>query len=136
MVSEGPIVADDKRCVSRARHALRPEQGRQAIAHSLTCWAALIRFLDDAGSACRTTPPRGQYAPSPWAARTGPFAGSDEGGRRAAAIYTLIQIAKLNDVDPQAWLADVLARISDHNIQRLDELLPWTWKAAAQTLAA
>jgi transposase len=56
------------------------------------------------------------------------FAGSDEGGRRAAAIYTLIGSAKLNDVDPQAWLADVLARINDHAIQKLAELLPWNWR--------
>ena len=57
------------------------------------------------------------------------FAGSDEGGHRAAAIYTLIQTAKLNDVDPRAWLADVLARINEHAIHRLDELLPWNWAA-------
>ena len=48
--------------------------------------------------------------------------------RRAAAIYTLIASAKLNDIDPQAWLADVLARINDHAIQKLDELLPWNWR--------
>ena len=48
----------------------------------------------------------------------------------------LIETAKLNDVDPQAWLADVLARIADHKIQNLDELLPWNWKAAATKLAA
>jgi len=56
------------------------------------------------------------------------FAGSDEGGRRAAAIYTLIETAKLNDVDPQAWLADILARLQDHPAKRIDELLPWNWK--------
>jgi transposase len=55
------------------------------------------------------------------------FAGSDRGGERAAVMFTLIHTAKLNDVDPQAWLADVLARIADHNIHRLDELLPWNW---------
>src|SRR5512140_1657802 len=49
------------------------------------------------------------------------FAGSDEGGRRAAAIYTLIATAKLNDVDPQTWLADVLARLPDHPAKRIDE---------------
>jgi transposase len=56
------------------------------------------------------------------------FAGSDEGGRRAAVMATLIMTAKLNDIDPQAWLADVLARINDHAIHRLDQLLPWNWK--------
>ena len=70
------------------------------------------------------------------AARSWLFAGSDRGGERAAVMYTLIQTAKLNDIDPQAWLADVLARINDHNIQRLDQLLPWNWKTAAAKLAA
>jgi len=56
------------------------------------------------------------------------FAGSDDGGRRAAAIYTLIETAKLNDVDPQAWLADMLARLHDHPAKRIAELLPWNWK--------
>jgi transposase len=51
-------------------------------------------------------------------------------------MYTLIQTAKLNDVDPQEWLADVLARINDHNIQNLDQLLPWNWKAVPAKLAA
>ena len=66
------------------------------------------------------------------------FAGSDRGGDRAALIYTLIVTAKMNEVDPQAWLADVLARIADHPFQRLDELLPWNWKRskATDTLAA
>jgi hypothetical protein len=56
------------------------------------------------------------------------FAGSDQGGERAAAMYSLIQTAKLNGIDPRAWLADVLARIADMPQQRLHELLPWNWK--------
>ena len=56
------------------------------------------------------------------------FAGSDRGGMRAAAMYSLIVTAKMNDIDPQAWLADVLARIASHPASRLDELLPWNWK--------
>src|SRR6266481_3593137 len=56
------------------------------------------------------------------------FAGSDRGGERAAIMLTLIQTAKLNDVDPQAWLADVLARIADHKINDLAALLPWNWQ--------
>ena len=51
---------------------------------------------------------------------------------RAAVMATLIATAKLNDVDPQAWLADVLARVNDHAIHRLGELLPWNWAAAAE----
>jgi IS66 C-terminal element len=56
------------------------------------------------------------------------FAGSDRGGERTAIMLTLIQTAKLNDVDPQAWLADVLARIADHKIADLAALLPWNWR--------
>lgn len=56
------------------------------------------------------------------------FCGSDRGGDRAAMVYSLIVRAKMNDVDPQAWLADVLARIAAHPAQRLDELLPWNWR--------
>lgn len=55
---------------------------------------------------------------------------SERGAERAAAIATLIMTAKLNDVDPQTWLADVLARIAGHPVQRLDELLPWHWRSA------
>ena len=53
------------------------------------------------------------------------FMGSERGGKSAAIAYTLIETAKLNGVDPQAWLTDVLARIADHKINRIDELLPW-----------
>jgi transposase len=63
------------------------------------------------------------------------FAGSDAGGHRAAAVYTLIATCKLNDVDPQAWLAHVLAKLPDHPAKRIDELLPWNWKASQQAIA-
>jgi transposase len=59
------------------------------------------------------------------------FAGSDRGGQRAAMMYSLIITAKMNEVDPQAWLADVLARIANHPARSLDELLPWNWTAAS-----
>jgi transposase len=61
------------------------------------------------------------------------FAGSDRGGGRAAVMYTLIQTARLNGVDPQAWLTDVLARINDHPARQLKELLPWNWTPAGQS---
>jgi transposase len=56
------------------------------------------------------------------------FAGSDAGGHRAAAIYSLIESAKLNGLNPQHYLADVLARIADHPARRIAELLPWNWQ--------
>ena len=55
------------------------------------------------------------------------FMGSEGGGKSAAIAYTLIETAKLNGVDPQAWLTDVLDRIADHKITRIDELLPWRY---------
>nr|WP_277753738.1 transposase domain-containing protein [Sphingomonas oligophenolica] len=64
------------------------------------------------------------------------FAGSDRGGERAAFMYTLIGTAKLNDIDPQAWLADVLARIADMPQNRLNELLPWNWRTPTALLKA
>ena len=57
------------------------------------------------------------------------FAGSDAGGGRAALIYSLIETCKLNDLDPYAYLRDVLSRIADHPIKRIDEFLPWNWQA-------
>jgi hypothetical protein len=57
------------------------------------------------------------------------FVGSEGGGKSAAVAYTLIQTAKLNGVDPQAWLTDVLSRIAEHKITKLDELLPWRFAA-------
>ena len=64
------------------------------------------------------------------------FAGSDRGGERAAAIYTLIETAKLNGIDPQAWLADVLSRLPDHPAKQIDQLLPWQWVASTRASAA
>jgi transposase len=110
----------------------------KAMDYMLKRWPGFTRFLED-GRICLTNNAaeralRGiALGRKAWL-----FAGSDRGGHRAALMYTLIVTAKMNDVDPQAWLADVLARIADHPSQRLDELLPWNWKRvqAADTLAA
>jgi len=60
------------------------------------------------------------------------FAGSQHGGERAAFMYSLIVTAKMNDIDPQTWLADVLARIPAHPQNRIHELLPWNWKCQTE----
>jgi transposase len=121
--------------VERAKLSRHSDVAR-AFDYMLKRWTAFTRFLDD-GRICLTNNAaeralRGiALGRKSWL-----FAGSDRGGERAAVMYTIIQTAKLNDVDPQAWLADVLARINDHNIQTLDRLLPWNWKAAQTRLAA
>ena len=100
----------------------------KAMDYMLKRWAAFARFLED-GRICLTNNAaeralRGiALGRKSWL-----FAGSDRGGQRAAVMYALIVTAKMNDVDPQAWLADVLARIADHPASKLDELLPWNWK--------
>ena len=58
------------------------------------------------------------------------FAGSDAGGKRAATIYTILQTAALNGLDPEAYLRDVLASIADHPINQIERLLPWNWAAS------
>jgi transposase len=124
---------------------MRAERGRlsrhadvaKAMDYMLKRWDAFTRFLDD-GRICLTNnaAERGLRGIA-LGRRSWLFAGSDRGGERAAAMYSLIVSAKLNDVDPRAWLADVLARIADHPAQRLHELLPWNWREArAETAMA
>ncbi|MGJ5220152.1 IS66 family transposase, partial [Bradyrhizobium oligotrophicum] len=108
----------------------------KAIDYSLKRWQVFMRFIDD-GRLCMTNNAAERELRAVAVGRKNwTFAGSDEGGRRAAAIYALIQTAKLNNVDPQAWLADVLARLPDHPANRIADLLPWNWKHTAIPAAA
>ena len=108
----------------------------KAINYGLSRWAAFTRFLDD-GRVCLSNNAAERAVRGIAVGRKNwTFAGSDEGGRRAAAVYTLIETCKLNDVDPQAWLADILARLPDHPVKQINELLPWTWNKARQLVPA
>ncbi|EJW09783.1 Transposase [Rhodovulum sp. PH10] len=120
--------------VERARLS-RHAPVAKAMDYLLTRWESFARFLHD-GRICLTNN-AAERALRGFALgrKTWLFAGSDRGADRAAAMATLIMTAKLNDVDPQAWLADVLARIADTRQSRLDELLAWNWKAADEPLA-
>ena len=111
----------------RARVSKNSETGK-AIDYSLKRWSVLTRFLDDGRLCMSNNAAEREMRAIALGRRNWTFAGSDEGGRRAAAIYTLIATAKLNNVDPQAWLADVLARLPDHPAKRIHELLPWNWR--------
>jgi hypothetical protein len=111
----------------------------KAIQYMLKRWPAFTLFLGD-GRVClsNNAAERGLRGIA-LGRKSWLFCGSDRGGQRAAAMYSLIVTAKMNGVDPQAWLADVLARIAAHPAHRLDELLPWNWlkkDQAASALAA
>lgn len=107
----------------------------KAMDYMLKRWSSFTRFLND-GRICLTNNCAERCLRSIAVGRRAwLFAGSEPGGERAAVMYTLIQTARLNDVDPHAWLADVLARIADHPISRIDELLPWNWKSATVVTA-
>jgi transposase len=124
-----PIVDDLEKWMRAERARLsRHAETAKAIDYMLTRWTAFTRFLDD-GRVCLTNNAAERALRSiALGRRAWLFAGSDRGGERAAAAYTLIATAKLNDINPQAWLADVLARIADHPASQIHELLPWHWK--------
>ena len=132
-----PLVAELEEWMRAERARLsRHASVAKAIDYMLKRWPAFTRFLDD-GRICLTNNAaeralRGlALGRKSWL-----FAGSDRGAERAAVMYTLIGTAKLNNVDPQAWLADVLARIADIPQNRLGELLPWNWPQAKANLKA
>jgi len=108
----------------------------KAMDYMLKRWDAFTRFLDD-GRICLTNNAAERALRCvALGRRNWTFCGSDRGGERAAAIYTLIASAKLNDIDPDAWLADVLRRINDHPASKLHELLPWRWQRHTRDAAA
>ena len=99
-------------------------------------WTALVRCFDDGRLALDNNPAERALRCVAIGRKNYLFAGSDAGGRRAAAIYSLIESAKLNGLNPQLYLADLLARIADHPARRIAELLPWNWQPADATRAA
>jgi len=121
---------DERARLSRSASVAEP------IDYMLKRWGRFARFIDD-GRICLTNN-AAERALRGFALgrKSWLFAGSDRGAERAAAMTTLIMTAKLNDVDPLAWLADVLARIADIPQIRLAELLPWNWQSVASHPAA
>jgi transposase len=107
-----------------------------AIRYALSRWQALTRFVDDGTLAIDNNPVERAIRPLALGRKNWLFAGSDVGGERAAAIYSLIETAKLNELDPEAYLRHVLERIADHPVNRVAELLPWNISQPALTPAA
>ena len=132
-----PLVAELESWLRDQRSRLsRSAAVAEPIDYLLKRWPAFTRFLDD-GRICLTNN-AAERALRGFALgrRSWLFAGSERGAERAASVATLIMTAKLNDVDPLAWLADVLARINAHPARALDDLLPWNWNAAQADLSA
>lgn len=100
-----------------------------AIRYALTRMKKLRVYLEDGRLELDNNAAERAMRPVTLGRKNYLFMGSDQGGRAAAICYTLIETAKLNGVDPQAWLTDVLARISEHKINKIDELLPWHYAA-------
>jgi hypothetical protein len=119
---------------TRAR-LTRHNELAKALDYALKRWAAFTRFLAD-GRICLTNNAAERALRGvALGRRSWLFAGSDRGGERAAMMCSLIVTAKLNDVDPRVWLADLLGHIADHPASRLDELLPWNWRRSPGRLA-
>ncbi len=99
----------------------------KAFRYALNRWTSFTLYLTDGRIAIDNNPAERAMRPIGVGRKNWLFAGSDTGGETLARAMTLIETAKMNDLDPQAYLADVLDRIHDHKINRLDELLPWNW---------
>jgi transposase len=105
----------------------------KAIRYARSRWEALTRYVDNGWLEISNNAAENQIRPVKLGAKNWLFAGSDAGGERAATFYTLIRTAKLNGLEPEAYLHDVLTRIGAHPVNRLDELLPWAWAASTKT---
>jgi transposase len=131
-----PLVQDLETWLRAERDKLsRHAPVAKAIDYMLKRWDRFIRFLDDGRICLSNNAAERALRGIALGRKSWLFAGSDRGGDRAAFMYTLIETAKLNGVDPQAWLADVLARIADTPLSRLPELLPWNWRPAERPTA-
>lgn len=106
----------------------------KAFRYGLNRWPSFTLFLDDGRVAIDNNAAERGMRPIGVGRRNWLFAGSDTGGETLARAMTVIETAKMNGLDPQAYLADILDRIHDHKINRLDELLPWNWVPKAQVM--
>src|ERR1700742_1842828 len=124
-----PLATDLETWMREQRAKLsRRNDVAKAMDYMLKRWSAFTRFLDDGRICLSNNAAERALRGIALGRKSWLFCGSDRGGDRAALMYSLIVTAKMNEVDPQAWLADVLARIAAHPVQRLDALLPWNWR--------
>jgi transposase len=111
--------------------SLRQVSGKSALAkairYALSRWGALSRYISNGRLEMSNNAAERAMKPPVLGRKNYLFCGSDAGGKRAACMYTIIETCRMNGIDPQAYLADVLARIADHPIHKIDDLLPWRW---------
>jgi transposase len=132
-----PLVEDLEAWLRQQRARLSTKsKTANAIDYLLKRWLAFTRFLDDGRVCLSNNAAERALRGIAVGRRNWTFAGSDAGGHRAAAMYTLIETAKLNGIDPRAWLADALARLPGHPARHIDDLLPWNWHSQTPTSAA
>lgn len=128
-----PLLDALRRWLEQERDKLpRKSETVKAIQYTLGRWPSLARYAEDGRIEIDNNAAERALRAVAIGRKNYLFAGSDSGGERAAAIYSLIGTAKLNGIDPQAYLREVLAKIADHPINRIDELLPWNVKLEAE----
>ncbi|MES0151277.1 IS66 family transposase, partial [Mesorhizobium sp. M0012] len=126
-----PLVTELERWMIKTRDKLsRGHDLTKAFNYMLRRWSSFARFLDDGRICLSNNAAERALRGIALGRKSWLFCGSDRGGQRAAVLYSLIVSAKMNDVDPQAWLADVLARLPAYPAHRIDDLLPWNWRSA------
>ncbi len=132
-----PLVGELETWMRAARAKMsRHADVAKAMDYMLKRWSTFSRFTTDGRICLSNNAAERALRGIALGRKSWLFCGSDRGGDRAAAMYSLIVTAKLNDTDPRAWLADVLRRINDHPAARLHELLPWNWRKPGQDIAA
>jgi hypothetical protein len=127
-----PLLTELKAFVETARSRLsRASELAKAFRYSLNRWEARARYTTDGRLEMTNNAAERAIRPLAVGRKNWLFAGSDTGGERAALMYTIIETAKLNGVNVEAYLADLIARLGDHPARRIEELLPWNWKPVA-----
>ena len=101
----------------------------EAIRYTLSRWMALTRYVTDGRLEISNNAAERAMKPPVLGRKNYLFCGSDAGGQRAACMYTIVETCRMNDINPQAYLTDIIGRIADHPIQKIDDLLPWRWKS-------
>ncbi|TIL81789.1 MAG: IS66 family transposase [Mesorhizobium sp.] len=126
-----PLVSELERWMIETRDKLsRGHDLSKAFNYMLRRWSSFTRFLDDGRICLSNNAAERALRGIALGRKSWLFCGSDRGGQRAALLYSLIVSAKMNDIDPQAWLADVFARLPAYPAHRIDDLLPWNWISA------